>query len=77
MAETKTNAAVEEFNDEDALFRSRKSVELTNENAIFTRSSGGLISLTLLHEDGTRETFERVVPIRAFPISLTAIALPS
>lgn len=69
MAETKTDAAVEAFNEEDALFRSRRSVELTRENAIFTRSSGGLISLTLINEDGTRESFERVVPIRAFPIS--------
>ena len=69
MAETKTGVTVEEFNEEDALFRSRKSIELTKENAIFKRSSGGLISMTLIHENGEREEFERVVPIRAFPIS--------
>lgn len=71
MAETKQATATKdaEWTGEDALFRSRKSVELTDENAIFTRSSGGLISLTLIHEDGTREFFERIVPIRAFPIS--------
>jgi hypothetical protein len=69
MAETKTNVKTEAFEEEDALFRSRKSVELTNDNAIFSRSSGGLISLTLIKEDGEREFFERVVPIRAFPIS--------
>ena len=68
MAET-TNVKTEAFSEEDALFRSRKSVELTRDNAIFTRSHGGLISLTLVNEDGTREFFERVVPIRAFPIS--------
>ena len=69
MAETKSTAATAEWSEEDALFRSRKSVELTDENAIFTRSSGGLISLTLIHENGEREFFERIVPIRAFPIS--------
>lgn len=69
MAENKANAIPEEWNEEDALFRSRKSVELTNENAQFTRSPGGLISLTLKNPDGKTEFFERVVPIRAFPIS--------
>jgi hypothetical protein len=71
MAETKIKEkeAQDQFNEEDALFRSRKSVELTKENAIFKRSEGGLISLTLLHETGEREVFERIVPVRAFPIS--------
>jgi len=71
MAETKTKEKElqDAFNEEDALFRSRKSVELTKENAIFARSEGGLISLTLIGEDGEREYFERIVPIRAFPIS--------
>ena len=61
MAETKIKEkeAQDQFNEEDALFRSRKSVELTKENAIFKRSEGGLISLTLLHESGEREVFER------------------
>lgn len=67
MAENKTIVPAEE--DSDALFRSRKSVVLSDSNAEFTLSAGGLISMTLIHEDGTREFFERVVPVRAFPIS--------
>ena len=67
MAESKNMITAEE--DSDALFRSRKSVVLSDSNAEFTLSEGGLISMTLIHEDGTREFFERVVPVRAFPIS--------
>ncbi len=54
---------------EDELFAHRESVILTPENASFSRSAGDLISMTLTTEDGKTETFERVVPVRAFPIS--------
>ena len=47
----------------------RESVPLTPENAKFAKSKGGLISLTLKHEDGTEEYFERVIVLRAFPIT--------
>lgn len=53
----------------DALFKHRKSVSLTPKNARFFHSQGGLISLELTNEDGTKEIFERVVVLRAFPIS--------
>lgn len=55
--------------DENNLFRHRKSVMLTPENAVFEESVGGLVSLTLKNEDGTTETFERVILNRSFPIS--------
>lgn len=53
----------------DDLFHHRESVALTPENAEFSISNGGLISLSLKKEDGSIEYFERVVPVRAFPIS--------
>ncbi len=53
----------------DALFAHRESVMLTPENAKFTRSAGNLITLTLTGADGTEEIFERIVPVRAFPIT--------
>ncbi len=46
----------------------RVSVPLTPENARFFRSGGGLISLELKGEDGV-ESFERVVILRAFPVT--------
>lgn len=59
-----------EMNDTEIdLFHHRKSVPLTPANATFFRSKGGLVSMTLRGEDGTTETFERVVIIRAFPIT--------
>ena len=54
---------------EELFFKKRKSVELTQENAKFFRSEGGLVSLTLTNEDGSEEFFERVLPIRSFPIT--------
>lgn len=54
---------------EELFFKKRKSVELTQENAKFYRSEGGLVSLTLTNEDGSEEFFERVLPIRSFPIT--------
>ncbi len=46
----------------------RESVPLTPENARFFRSGGGLISLELKGKDGV-EVFERVVILRAFPVT--------
>lgn len=54
---------------EKSLFEKRKSVALTVQNATFARSPGGLLSMTLIREDGTTEQFERVIPVRAFPIT--------
>lgn len=51
------------------LFAVRESVELTDKNAKFSLSDGGLVALDLTHDDGTVERFERVLAIRAFPIS--------
>ena len=54
---------------EKPLFEKRVSVVLTPQNAAFERSSGGLLSMTLTKDDGTTESFERVIPVRAFPIT--------
>ncbi len=51
------------------LFEHRVSIELTPENARFTRSSGGLISLEVTQPSGKVEFFERIVSVRAFPIT--------
>lgn len=51
------------------LFHHRKSIPLTATNAKFFRSKGGMVSLTVINEDQTTETFERVVLVRAFPIT--------
>lgn len=64
--EKKNNAVSKE--DED-LFKVRESIPLTKENAHFFRSEGGLISLEVTQPDGTVENFERIIPIRAFPIT--------
>ena len=55
--------------EDEKLFSVRQSIPMTAENAIFRRSEGNLISLTLTQPDGTVEEFERVVPVRAFPIT--------
>lgn len=55
--------------DESPLFEHRKSVALTPENARFSRSTGGLISLTLNTPESGEEFFERVVIVRSFPIT--------
>ncbi len=61
------------LDDDDAgdliLEHQRESIPLTRENAVFTRSKGNLISLKLTKPDGEVEEFERVVVMRAFPIS--------
>lgn len=64
---TKTAAPAAE--EEQDLFGHRVSLDLTPENAVFTPSAGSLISLTLTQPSGKEEFFERVVPVRAFPIS--------
>lgn len=61
------NTAAEE--EEIDLFKKRQSVQLTPENAEFIRSEGGLVSLKLKNDDGSIEFFERVLPIRSFPIT--------
>ena len=59
----------EENKDDVALDDYRESIPLLPSNARFYRSKGGLISLDLTDEDGDVETFERVVILRAFPIT--------
>lgn len=51
------------------LFEHRVSLELSPGNAVFTKSGGGLISLEVTQPSGEVEFFERIVPVRAFPIS--------
>lgn len=53
----------------DSFFEKRLSVNLTPENAKFSPSSGGLISLNVHTEQYGDEFFERVLPVRAFPIT--------
>ncbi|MBP5292920.1 MAG: DUF1854 domain-containing protein [Clostridia bacterium] len=55
----------------ESLFERRESVRLTQENAVFSKSPGGLISLTLRHPESDKpdEFFERVIPLRGFPIT--------
>lgn len=59
----------EENEEEKDIFYKRASVDLTPENAKFTASKGNLISLELTNADGKKEYFERIVAIRAFPIT--------
>ena len=59
----------EENEEEKDIFYKRASVDLTPENARFTRSAGNLISLEVTQPSGKVEFFERIVPVRAFPIS--------
>ncbi len=56
-------------NGDKDIFGKRISVDLSPENAVFSRSEGGLISMTLKKKDGSEEHFERVVPVRAFPVT--------
>lgn len=57
----------EEINPDD-LFKRRKSIDLTPENAKFYPSAGGMVSLEVDGPEG-HETFERVVILRSFPIT--------
>ena len=63
------NKALLDDSDITELFEHRVSLDLTPENAKFTRSAGNLISLELTQPSGKVEFFERIVPVRAFPIS--------
>ncbi len=69
----KKNDILEEDEDMDAgdliLANERVSIPLNMQNAKFTRSQGNLVSLTLKKDDGEEEFFERVVVLRAFPIT--------
>lgn len=57
-------------NDElEELFKKRKSLDLNMSNSSFYLSDGNLISLKLNSEEYGNEVFERVLPIRAFPIT--------
>ena len=47
----------------------RVSIDLTPDNAKFTRSGGDLISLEIINNDGEKEKFERVVVLRSFPVT--------
>ncbi len=66
MADTELNE-IEEM--EENLFAVRKSIDLVPSNASFFRSEGNLISMKLTKDNGESETFERIVPVRAFPLS--------
>jgi Domain of unknown function (DUF1854). len=60
----------EEIDEGDLILEeARQSIPLTPKNAKFYRSKGNLISLDLTNDDGEKETFERVVILRAFPIT--------
>lgn len=75
MAEDKKKKddILDDENDIDAgdliLEDSRLSIPLTPDNAKFYRSKGNLISMDLINEKGEKEYFERVVILRAFPIT--------
>ena len=47
----------------------RVSINLTPDNAKFSRSGGNLISLSVTKDDGENESFERVVVLRSFPVT--------
>ncbi|MBE6565224.1 MAG: DUF1854 domain-containing protein [Ruminococcaceae bacterium] len=66
MAEKKIDLFEEE--EEFTLDEQKKTVDLTPENARFFRSEGGLISLELTDE-GETKVYERVMLLRAFPIT--------
>ena len=68
MSEEKKISLEDIDNADRDIFGKRISVELTPVNAFFKESEGGLISMTLKKGD-REEFFERVVPVRAFPVS--------
>ncbi len=72
--EAKEEAKVEGAEDDsepsaDELFKHRVSIDLTTENAWFSLSEGGLISLKIINAEGAEEFFERVVIRRSFPVT--------
>ena len=66
--ETPAEEGSEEINTDD-LFKHRVSINLTPENAWFSPSAGGLISLKIINAEGEEEFFERVVIRRSFPVT--------
>jgi len=66
--EVSADAPAEEEVNTDELFKRRPSIPLTPENAKFSPSRGGMISLTVQGENG-EEFFERVVVLRSFPVT--------
>lgn len=64
-----TNVQSKVNDEEKDIFAKRQPVDLTPTNARFNRSKGNLISLELKNQDGNTEYFERIVPVRAFPIT--------
>ncbi|MBQ9780128.1 MAG: DUF1854 domain-containing protein [Clostridia bacterium] len=66
---TATQEKKQNIKAEDDLFAHRISLDLTPENARFTPSEGNLISLEVTQPSGEVEFFERIVPVRAFPVS--------
>ncbi len=69
MANATETKKLSDDSDLTDLFEHRVSIELTPANARFSRSAGGLISLEVTQPSGDVEFFERIVPVRAFPIS--------
>lgn len=55
--------------DTDNLFKHRESIALNTNNAWFSLSPGGLISLKIINAEGEEEFFERVVIRRSFPVT--------
>ena len=68
MSEEKKISLEDMDNANRDIFGKSISVDLTPKNAFFKESEGGLISMTLKKGD-KEEFFERVVPVRAFPVS--------
>ena len=66
---TVTQEKKQNIKEENDLFAHRVSLDLTPENARFTPSGGNLISLEVTHPSGEVEFFERIVPVRAFPVT--------
>ena len=68
-AENSADDAEDEEVDADKLFKHRESIDLTPDNAWFSPSTGGLISLKIINAEGVEENFERVVIRRSFPVT--------
>ena len=67
-AEEEEDEDEEEINP-DELFKHRESIALSPDNAWFSASAGGLISLKIKNAEGETEEFERVVIRRSFPVT--------
>ncbi|MBQ8402253.1 MAG: DUF1854 domain-containing protein [Clostridia bacterium] len=68
-AETDEDEDEEDEINPDELFKHRESIALTPDNAWFSASVGGLISLKIKNAEGETEEFERVVIRRSFPVT--------